>query len=292
MLTKHFYRILVTTFFISLHQVYAWNRHNSSPVRFLVEMRRPLSLHSILPWRQGAAAGPFRRLWRHSISVSCSSRPPKLCSHWRLSHKARKRYQVDGSQKATWHLCWRKAVPQQPIKEGLRKQRTNQTYCGVICSVIKGPITPADRSGNGYMTNFIDYKSHYCRACLAKTKDQAAKKFEHFLTWFERRLWLLRSSLANRWGPWISQRWPLLPKGGRCKAADRAWKPSLQWQGGAHASDDSQHGPLDDFCRFAPRETSYSMWITPSTEAQAEATTAGSLSSNCLQESRHHCLAL
>jgi hypothetical protein len=37
------------------------------------------------------------------------------------------------------------------------------------------------------MVNFIDYKTNYCRVFLAKTKDQAAKKFEHFLAWFERR---------------------------------------------------------------------------------------------------------
>jgi hypothetical protein len=52
---------------------------------------------------------------------------------------------------------------------------------GVICSDLKGPITPTDRSGNRYMVNFIDYKTNYCRVFLAKTKDQAAKKFEHFL---------------------------------------------------------------------------------------------------------------
>ncbi len=37
------------------------------------------------------------------------------------------------------------------------------------------------------MVNFIDDKTNYFRAFLAKTKDQAAKKFEHFLTWLERR---------------------------------------------------------------------------------------------------------
>jgi hypothetical protein len=58
---------------------------------------------------------------------------------------------------------------------------------GVICSDLKGPITPTDRSGNRFMVNFIDYKTNYCRVFLAKTKDQAAKKFEHFLAWFERR---------------------------------------------------------------------------------------------------------
>ncbi len=58
---------------------------------------------------------------------------------------------------------------------------------GVICSDLKVPITPTDRSGNRYMISFIDYNTNYCRVFLAKTKDQSAKKFEHFLAWFERR---------------------------------------------------------------------------------------------------------
>jgi hypothetical protein len=37
------------------------------------------------------------------------------------------------------------------------------------------------------MVNYIDYKSNYCRVFVAKTKDQAAKKCEHFLSRFERR---------------------------------------------------------------------------------------------------------
>ncbi|OWZ23802.1 Rve-domain-containing hypothetical protein [Phytophthora megakarya] len=48
---------------------------------------------------------------------------------------------------------------------------------GVICSDIKGPITPRDRRGNRYMINFIDHKSNYCRGFLARTKDQAIKNF-------------------------------------------------------------------------------------------------------------------
>jgi hypothetical protein len=56
-----------------------------------------------------------------------------------------------------------------------------------ICSDLKGPITPAGRNDNRYMIKFIDYKTNCCRVFLAKTKDQAAKKFEHFLSWFERR---------------------------------------------------------------------------------------------------------
>ena len=58
---------------------------------------------------------------------------------------------------------------------------------GVICSDLKGPMTPKDRLGNRYLVNFIDHKSNYCRVSLSPTKDKTAKKFEHFLGFFERR---------------------------------------------------------------------------------------------------------
>ncbi|GMF44886.1 unnamed protein product [Phytophthora fragariaefolia] len=57
---------------------------------------------------------------------------------------------------------------------------------GVICSDLKGPMTPKARLGNRYMVNFVDFKSNYCRVFLARTKDAAAKLFEHFLVFFER----------------------------------------------------------------------------------------------------------
>ncbi|CAI5725916.1 unnamed protein product [Peronospora effusa] len=34
---------------------------------------------------------------------------------------------------------------------------------GVICSDLKGPITPLDRHGNRYMVNFVDHKTNYVR---------------------------------------------------------------------------------------------------------------------------------
>ena len=58
---------------------------------------------------------------------------------------------------------------------------------GVIYSDLKGPMTPKDRHGNRYLVNFVDHKSNYCRVFLAPTKDRAAKKFEHFLVFFEKR---------------------------------------------------------------------------------------------------------
>jgi hypothetical protein len=52
---------------------------------------------------------------------------------------------------------------------------------GVICSDLKGPVTPNDRLGNRYLVNFIDDKTNYCRVFLAKTKDEATKKLNIFL---------------------------------------------------------------------------------------------------------------
>uniref|UniRef100_H3GWD4 Integrase catalytic domain-containing protein n=1 Tax=Phytophthora ramorum TaxID=164328 RepID=H3GWD4_PHYRM len=57
---------------------------------------------------------------------------------------------------------------------------------GVICSDLKGPMTPNDRLGNRYMVNFVDFKSNYCRVFLARTKDAAAKLLDHFLVYFEK----------------------------------------------------------------------------------------------------------
>uniref|UniRef100_A0AAV1V2L8 Uncharacterized protein n=1 Tax=Peronospora matthiolae TaxID=2874970 RepID=A0AAV1V2L8_9STRA len=57
---------------------------------------------------------------------------------------------------------------------------------GVICSDLKGPMTPRDRLGNRYLVNFVDHKSNYCRVFLARTKDAAARQFEAFLVHFEK----------------------------------------------------------------------------------------------------------
>ena len=48
-------------------------------------------------------------------------------------------------------------------------------------------MTAKDGMGNRYLVNFVDHKSNYCRVFLARIKDQAAKKFEHFLIFFEKR---------------------------------------------------------------------------------------------------------
>ncbi|GMF44281.1 unnamed protein product [Phytophthora fragariaefolia] len=58
---------------------------------------------------------------------------------------------------------------------------------GVICSDLKGPITARDRRGNRYLVSLVDHNTNYCRIFLAKTKDQAAKYFEDFLIYFEKR---------------------------------------------------------------------------------------------------------
>ncbi|GMF15398.1 unnamed protein product [Phytophthora fragariaefolia] len=58
---------------------------------------------------------------------------------------------------------------------------------GVICSDLKGPLTPRDHSGNRYLVNFVDHRSNYCRVFASKTKDEAARKFRDFLVFFEKR---------------------------------------------------------------------------------------------------------
>jgi hypothetical protein len=58
---------------------------------------------------------------------------------------------------------------------------------GVICSDLKGPITPVDREHNRYLVNFFGNHTNYCRIFLAKTKDEAAKNFLNFVGHFERR---------------------------------------------------------------------------------------------------------
>uniref|UniRef100_A0AAV1TSX1 Uncharacterized protein n=1 Tax=Peronospora matthiolae TaxID=2874970 RepID=A0AAV1TSX1_9STRA len=50
---------------------------------------------------------------------------------------------------------------------------------GVICSDLKGPITPMDKRKNGHLNNFIDHKSNYVRVFVAKSKDEVARKFQH-----------------------------------------------------------------------------------------------------------------
>jgi hypothetical protein len=47
---------------------------------------------------------------------------------------------------------------------------------GVICSDLKGPITPVDGENNRYQVNFIDHHTNYCRIFLAKTKNEIIKK--------------------------------------------------------------------------------------------------------------------
>ena len=48
-------------------------------------------------------------------------------------------------------------------------------------------MTPKNRMDNRYLANYVDHKSNYCRVFLVRTKDQAAKRFNHFLTFFEKR---------------------------------------------------------------------------------------------------------
>lgn len=58
---------------------------------------------------------------------------------------------------------------------------------GVICSDLKGLMKPRDRLGNRYMIDFVDHKSNYVKDFFAHAKDKAAKSFEEFLVYFEKR---------------------------------------------------------------------------------------------------------
>lgn len=51
---------------------------------------------------------------------------------------------------------------------------------GVICSDLKGPLTPRDRHGNHYLVNFIDHRSNYCRVFAAKTRMRLRGSFATF----------------------------------------------------------------------------------------------------------------
>uniref|UniRef100_A0AAV1U3T5 GAG-pre-integrase domain-containing protein n=1 Tax=Peronospora matthiolae TaxID=2874970 RepID=A0AAV1U3T5_9STRA len=52
---------------------------------------------------------------------------------------------------------------------------------GVICSDLIGPMTPIYKRINRHLINFIDHKSNYVRVVVAKSKDEAARKFQHFM---------------------------------------------------------------------------------------------------------------
>jgi hypothetical protein len=61
----------------------------------------------------------------------------------------------------------------------------DQPEC-VICSDIKGPMSPPDHFANRYMVVFVDHCSNYTRVFLAKQKNFGAVKFQHFMAHFER----------------------------------------------------------------------------------------------------------
>jgi hypothetical protein len=64
-------------------------------------------------------------------------------------------------------------------KNSLQKRDTGANSAidqpgGVICSDIKGPMSPPDRFDNRYMVVFVDHYSNYTRVFLAKQKNFAA----------------------------------------------------------------------------------------------------------------------
>ena len=70
-----------------------------------------------------------------------------------------------------------KQVKRSQSKKDTGKNSPIDVIGGVICSDLRGPMTPRDRLGNRYLVSFIDHRSNYCRVFLAKTNDVAALKF-------------------------------------------------------------------------------------------------------------------
>ena len=57
---------------------------------------------------------------------------------------------------------------------------------GIICSDLKGLMTPRDRFGNSYMVYFVSHCTNFWRLFLAKSKDVAVQKFKPFMAFIER----------------------------------------------------------------------------------------------------------
>ena len=69
--------------------------------------------------------------------------------------------------------CTRTDSPQQASGQHSSIDRIG----GVICSDLKGPITPQDKHRNKYLVTFIDYKFNYIRVVAATHKNRAVAKF-------------------------------------------------------------------------------------------------------------------
>jgi len=117
---------------------------------------------------------------------------------------------------------------------------------GVICSDIKGPMTPRDRNGNRYMISFVDHKSNYCRVFLAKTKSQAADMFQHFMAFFERQFNCKIHILRTDGGKEYTKTDIFCKYTGIGQAEDRAVHVSLEWEGREDAPGCAQHGQVHD----------------------------------------------
>lgn len=75
------------------------------------------------------------------------------------------------------------------------------THLSVVIRLdIKGPMTPTGRLNNRYMINFVDYKINYCRVLLPRTKDAAAKKFEHFVVFSRKLVFVVCTFFAQMYG--------------------------------------------------------------------------------------------
>ncbi|KAE9338291.1 hypothetical protein PF008_g12135 [Phytophthora fragariae] len=119
---------------------------------------------------------------------------------------------------------------------------------GVICSNIKGPMSPRDRNGNRYLINFVDHSTNYVRAFMAKNKIEATKKVEHFPVFLEEVQLPRPRASHGRWRR-VQERRGLLPGHGRSPAGGRGKQPGLDREGGADAPHDPEHGALHALCK-------------------------------------------
>nr|BAP68978.1 RxLR effector candidate protein [Hyaloperonospora arabidopsidis Emoy2] len=69
-------------------------------------------------------------------------------------------------------VCPRKATKNRQPQKDSGDHSPIDRIGGVVCSDLKGQMTPRDRLGNRYMINFVDYESNYVKIFLAETKDK------------------------------------------------------------------------------------------------------------------------
>ncbi len=114
--------------------------------------------------------------------------PSELHIHPRTCFKARKRHQVNRSWEATLHhLCRGETNVQQPIKSRFRQIRAKQPHWRSGLFGSEEPNYSEWLKWQPLYDQFYRLQNEQQLQIFGQTKEQTAKKFEHFLAWFERR---------------------------------------------------------------------------------------------------------